>query len=568
MAEAFPTTPRAPTVVRLSAIVIGLIGVALATRCTITSTRWVGRTFPGFLLLDNRIIASIGLAHWNGRGDLYQQQVMAVDGHPVSSAVEAYSHVEELPPDTPIHYLLRSPRGVEREVTVRSQRFELFDWVFLFGAYLMNSAVYLASGLVVLGASPARAARARTARVRHHGRALDADGAGPLRTRRLLPSSRRRRGVLPRCDRASGAVLPGHALARTLRVGGLRALARAARPVPAPALPARPVRPDPQSVHALPGNRGGPVRRSHRPRIPRRALAAGASAHPRGDARHARRLRGPRCDLPGLGAQRWRSGGQHRGLHRIPLRARARVRRREARPLRDRRDGEARRVLPPADGRGRRRLRVSIVLFNLGAAPAPSRDSAAFPLLFTLAVLVLFNPLRTFLQGVVDRVFFRTRYDGAQGARGGRRRAGARRSRAIRSRVWCATASRARFPTRARGSSWAVRTRACEEVGGGRHACRGSLFRFADARARAHRVRPGGSVPRCGDRRARSATRSALSSAEVAVPLWRGGELVGVADRRAEALGALLHRRRRRLPARARAPGGDRARRTPPRTRS
>ena len=149
MAEAFPTTPRAPTVVRLSAIVIGLIGVALATRCTITSTRWVGRTFPGFLLLDNRIIASIGLAHWNGRGDLYQQQVMAVDGHPVSSAVEAYSHVEELPPDTPIHYLLRSPRGVEREVTVRSQRFELFDWVFLFGAYLINSAVYLASGLVV-----------------------------------------------------------------------------------------------------------------------------------------------------------------------------------------------------------------------------------------------------------------------------------------------------------------------------------------------------------------------------------------------------------------------------------
>src|SRR4029077_11155564 len=134
MAEAFPTTPRAPTVVRLSAIVIGLIGVALATRCTITSTRWVGRTFPGFLLLDNRIIASIGLAHWNGRGDLYQEQVMAVDGHPVSSAVEAYSHVEELPAGTPIHYLLRSPRGVEREVTVRSQRFELFDWVFLFGA--------------------------------------------------------------------------------------------------------------------------------------------------------------------------------------------------------------------------------------------------------------------------------------------------------------------------------------------------------------------------------------------------------------------------------------------------
>ena len=38
----------------------------------------------------------------------------------------------------------------------------------------------------------------------------------------------------------------------------------------------------------------------------------------------------------------------------------------------------------------------------------------AFPVFFTLAVLVLFNPLRTRLQAIVDRVFFRIRYDGAQ----------------------------------------------------------------------------------------------------------------------------------------------------------
>src|SRR5436309_430256 len=40
--------------------------------------------------------------------------------------------------------------------------------------------------------------------------------------------------------------------------------------------------------------------------------------------------------------------------------------------------------------------------------------SRAFPVFFSLAVLVLFNPLRTRLQAFIDRVFFRTRYDGAQ----------------------------------------------------------------------------------------------------------------------------------------------------------
>src|SRR5262249_57292187 len=52
-------------------------------------------------------------------------------------------------------------------------------------------------------------------------------------------------------------------------------------------------------------------------------------------------------------------------------------------------------------------------LFNL-ALPGAIATSPAFPVLFTLAVLLLFNPLRTFLQGVVDRVFFRTRYDSAR----------------------------------------------------------------------------------------------------------------------------------------------------------
>jgi signal transduction histidine kinase len=56
----------------------------------------------------------------------------------------------------------------------------------------------------------------------------------------------------------------------------------------------------------------------------------------------------------------------------------------------------------------------AVVLFNLVLRAGAVTDSPAFPIAFTLAVLLLFNPLRTRLQAFVDRVFFRTRYDGAQ----------------------------------------------------------------------------------------------------------------------------------------------------------
>jgi len=56
----------------------------------------------------------------------------------------------------------------------------------------------------------------------------------------------------------------------------------------------------------------------------------------------------------------------------------------------------------------------AVVLFNLILRAGAVTDSPAFPIAFTLAVLLFFNPLRTRLQDFVDRVFFRTRYDGAQ----------------------------------------------------------------------------------------------------------------------------------------------------------
>src|SRR5512140_3467666 len=126
MAEGFLTTPRAPRAIRLAAVAIGLASIALATRTTITSFAWVNRVFPGFVLLDNRVVASVGFAHWSGSAvdGIYQSEVVAVDGTPVDSTADVYARVAATAPGTAVRYRLRRV-GVERDVVVPSQRFEL-----------------------------------------------------------------------------------------------------------------------------------------------------------------------------------------------------------------------------------------------------------------------------------------------------------------------------------------------------------------------------------------------------------------------------------------------------------
>src|SRR5438105_7957830 len=56
----------------------------------------------------------------------------------------------------------------------------------------------------------------------------------------------------------------------------------------------------------------------------------------------------------------------------------------------------------------------AVLLFNVVLQAGALTDSPAFPIFFTFALLLLFDPLRTRLQALVDRIFFRTRYDGAR----------------------------------------------------------------------------------------------------------------------------------------------------------
>jgi signal transduction histidine kinase len=161
MPETFPTSPPAPRAVRMLSVLLALSAIGLASRTTLTSRAWIGRVFPGFMVLDNRVVASIGLADWTGAAEsrLYQSEIVAVQGHPAGTARDILQRVAALPPDTPVTYTIR--RGAsERDVVIATQLFTIRDWLLLFGAFLLNAAAYLASGLIVWVLRP-RAAVAR-----------------------------------------------------------------------------------------------------------------------------------------------------------------------------------------------------------------------------------------------------------------------------------------------------------------------------------------------------------------------------------------------------------------------
>jgi len=124
--------------------------LALSILVFVHSLGWVGRTFPGFFLMDNRVVPSVGLDHWTGirGGPIYQREVVALDGTRVTSARAVYERVARARPGTSLRYTLFDG-GVSEERVIESMRFTLRDYVSLFGALLLNGIIFTSVGIVV-----------------------------------------------------------------------------------------------------------------------------------------------------------------------------------------------------------------------------------------------------------------------------------------------------------------------------------------------------------------------------------------------------------------------------------
>lgn len=142
--------------VRMIVAAGGVVAVSLLTIVILNSVSWIGRTFPGAMVMANRVVPSVSLEHWgDGRTpELFQHEILAVDGEAVETPSDVFGHLATRPVGTAFRYLLRDAGGRTRTVSLRSQTVSANDYARLFGAFLWNGLVFMGIGLLVLWIAP------------------------------------------------------------------------------------------------------------------------------------------------------------------------------------------------------------------------------------------------------------------------------------------------------------------------------------------------------------------------------------------------------------------------------
>ena len=102
-------------------LVAGAVALAVAIGAGSSAFRLIGTSFPGFLILENRVVASAGLAAWEGTrgGAIFQHEVVAVDGLPLGDARELAAIAADRGPGAPIRYELRRTALPLRTIATR-----------------------------------------------------------------------------------------------------------------------------------------------------------------------------------------------------------------------------------------------------------------------------------------------------------------------------------------------------------------------------------------------------------------------------------------------------------------
>jgi signal transduction histidine kinase len=114
----------------------------------VLSTERIDHPFPGFIVSSNLFLGATDLADWTGAraGLVPLDRIVALDGQPVSSAVDLTDRVRHDPPGTPFEYTLVDGR----HVTVPSMMLTTWEYVRSTAPFFVAAIVHLGFGGWVL----------------------------------------------------------------------------------------------------------------------------------------------------------------------------------------------------------------------------------------------------------------------------------------------------------------------------------------------------------------------------------------------------------------------------------
>jgi sigma-B regulation protein RsbU (phosphoserine phosphatase) len=132
-----------------------LFVTAMVVISLISALSILNKPFPGFLIYPNPYIGSYSLKDWPGRqaGLKFADRIVAVNGQPVFHGRDVLDVVEKKQPGTPIRYRVESDHEI-REVTVPVSVFGIRDLLLTFGTIFPCGLVLCVLGIIVVLLKP------------------------------------------------------------------------------------------------------------------------------------------------------------------------------------------------------------------------------------------------------------------------------------------------------------------------------------------------------------------------------------------------------------------------------
>jgi class 3 adenylate cyclase len=135
------------------AVVLAFLFVAILS--TINAARWVGQTFPGFLVTPRLVVANVGQNYWSGviGGLKYPDKILMANGQSITSLDDLNRVVKAAKVGEPIRFTV-AREGKTFEASIPTMRFTWVDLFTTYGMELISAFGYIAIGMIVFVLKP------------------------------------------------------------------------------------------------------------------------------------------------------------------------------------------------------------------------------------------------------------------------------------------------------------------------------------------------------------------------------------------------------------------------------